>query len=518
MFTMILGWARAGAHGLTAACFAAGLGLLWSQSLVAMQLQSRTHAATGGALQRVAVFGTDDRIALPAKYKDVQQKIGLLFNMRSRTVCTAFCVAPDVVATAGHCLHRTLGERAPQLADFWFARNYDATRDYARISGHANGTAAQQVMSGSMSLNVRPPIDATKDWAMVRLSRPICAKGVLPIRALPLEQIMAHASANRVFQISYHRDFTPWRLAYSRPCGVAKSFETADWGTIAQDFSDSSHLLLHTCDTGGASSGSPLLLDTANGPEVIGINVGTYVQSKVVMQDGKVTQRLKADTVANTGVSAAVFADKLALFREAAILTEPAQVRELQTALRGPQALFGSDRRHVPGACARRSRRFETIHALPVHRPLATPSGPVPSKAGAIRWWLRGPERRGRPAGGAPRGKFLGRTLRYPFIGPGAGLGVGACASFSLGASGERNGPFTLQQRAGSRRTVGGFWPVSRPRRFWGLDSVSRGGGGKKKKRAGFYFCFSLYATKRPTLFMLVRAGGIGQAARGTRR
>ena len=184
------------------------------------------------------MFGADDRIALPAKYKDVQQKIGLLFNMRSRTVCTAFCVAPDVVATAGHCLHRTLGERAPQLADFWFARNYDATRDYARISGHANGTAAQQVMSGSMSLNVRPPIDATKDWAMVRLSRPACSKGVLPIRVLPLEQIMAHAGANRVFQISYHRDFTPWRLAYSRPCGVAKSFETADWGTIAQDFSE----------------------------------------------------------------------------------------------------------------------------------------------------------------------------------------------------------------------------------------------------------------------------------------
>ena len=49
----------------------------------AMQLQSRTHAATGSALQRVAVFGTDDRVALPAKYKDVQQKIGLLFNMRS---------------------------------------------------------------------------------------------------------------------------------------------------------------------------------------------------------------------------------------------------------------------------------------------------------------------------------------------------------------------------------------------------------------------------------------------------
>ena len=41
---------------------------------------------------------------------------------------------------------------------------------------------------------------------------------------------------------------------------------------------------------------------------MIGINVGTYVQSKVLMQDGKVTKRLKADTVANTAVAARAFA------------------------------------------------------------------------------------------------------------------------------------------------------------------------------------------------------------------
>jgi protease YdgD len=282
----------------------------------------------------VAVFGADDRVPLPAKFKDVQQKIGLLFNMRSRTVCTAFCVAPDVVATAGHCLHRTLGERPPQLADFWFARNYDAVRDYARIAGYASGAAGQHVMSGSISLNVRPPIDATKDWAFVRLSRPVCSKGVLPVRVLPLEQILKEAKADRVFQISYHRDFTPWRPAYSRPCGVAKSFDTADWNTIAQDFADPGQLLLHTCDTGGASSGSPMLLDTVEGPQVIGINVGTYVQSKVLMQEGKVTQRMKADTIANTAVSATAFAEKLDIFRHASILETVADMRELQMLLR----------------------------------------------------------------------------------------------------------------------------------------------------------------------------------------
>jgi hypothetical protein len=364
--------ARKGGSRPSGRCLGAVLGVLalvltWSHtSASGPAFLAGPHGTQSRLPQPVAVFGADDRITLPAKFKDVQQKIGLLFNLRSHTVCTAFCVARDVVATAGHCLHRTLGERAPRHADFWFARNYDANRDYARIAGHANGAAAQNIMSGSMSLNVRPPIDATRDWALVRLSRPICTKGVLPVRPLPIEDVLAHAKAERVFQISYHRDFTPWRLAYSRPCSVSKSFESVDWNTIAQDFADARHLLLHTCDTGGASSGSPLLLDTPQGPEVIGINVGTYVQSKVLMQEGKVAQRLKADTVANTGVSVAVFADKLELFRQAAILGTPAQVRELQSALKERKFYSGPIDGNYRAGLRQAIEAFEAANGLPV--------------------------------------------------------------------------------------------------------------------------------------------------------
>ena len=307
-------------------------------STLAWQAQSIDAGST--LVRPVAVFGTDDRRPLPGKYNEVREKLGLLFSVRGRSVCTAFCVAKDVVATAGHCLLKIGGERTPRIGDFWFLRNYDAVRDVAHIAGHGNGTAALNVMLGSMSLSIRPPIQATKDWALVRLARPACSKGVLPIRVLPLDQIVKEAEAKRVFQISYHRDYIPWKLAYGRPCGVRKKFETADWSTISQDFSEAEKLILHTCDTGGASSGSPLLLDTEEGPEVIGINVGTYVQSKVLMQEGKVMKRLKADAVANTGVASAAFAEQLETFREAVVLTSPAQVRELQTLLHG-RGLFG---------------------------------------------------------------------------------------------------------------------------------------------------------------------------------
>src|SRR5262245_42752018 len=66
----------------------------------------------------IAVFGSDERSPMPAKYKDIQEKIGLFFNARRRTVCTAFCVASDVVVTAGHCLLGTGTEQPARFADF----------------------------------------------------------------------------------------------------------------------------------------------------------------------------------------------------------------------------------------------------------------------------------------------------------------------------------------------------------------------------------------------------------------
>ncbi|MCC0010250.1 MAG: peptidoglycan-binding protein [Hyphomicrobiaceae bacterium] len=63
-------------------------------------------------------------------------------------------------------------------------------------------------------------------------------------------------------------------------------------------------MLLHTCDTEAASSGSPLLIQGADGPEVVGINVGTYVRSRVITHDGRIVQRLETKAVANTAVLA----------------------------------------------------------------------------------------------------------------------------------------------------------------------------------------------------------------------
>lgn len=284
-------------------------------------------------LSRIAVFGTDDRTPLPARLKSLEGSIGLLYDQSSRTVCSAFCVGDDIVATAGHCLYGTDHEHTPKLASFTFRLPARKQNIPTPIAGTRADGVGQFVASGSIELSTRPPIDASHDWALVRMSKPICRGNTLPLSRAPSEEVVKLAAKKRVYQAGFHRDFGNWTLAYGGPCSVRHSFDNADWETISKDFAGAREVLFHTCDTGGASSGSPLLIDGANGPEVVGINVGTYVQSQVLLQDGQVVHRYKATDVANTGVAAEAIRGKLDAFESADILATRADLRRLQIRL-----------------------------------------------------------------------------------------------------------------------------------------------------------------------------------------
>ena len=282
----------------------------------------------------VAVFGTDDRLALPADKDALTKSIGLLYDTRSHSVCTAFCVGDDVIATAGHCLFRTADERPLRLKGFQFRlQPRNAPPQSSPIAGSGRNAEAQHVANGSQKLRVRPPIDAAADWALVRLMKPVCKGHALAISRQPEDELIKLSAAQRVYQVAYHRDFGNWDLALGAPCAIRRSFNGADWSAISKDFVDAAHVILHTCDTGGASSGSPMLIDGPSGPEVIGINVGTYLQSRVLTQHGEVVHRYKSETVANTGVAAGAFRDTLDALARADILAARTEIMELQTLL-----------------------------------------------------------------------------------------------------------------------------------------------------------------------------------------
>ena len=285
-------------------------------------------------MQRVAVFGVDNRKRLPKRLEALKGSIGLIYNERSRTVCSAFCVADDVIATASHCVFRTKGETPPPPERFVFARP-GTTSGIVRFAGAASRASAQHVVAGTVGINTKPPIDAARDWSLVRLQGPVCrgkSVGVLPLTPAEIE---AEAEAGRLFQAAFHRDFGRWQLSYSDPCFGGRRSEAGSAAPKVneRDFNDPLNLVLHTCDTGGASSGSPLLVDTPSGPKAVAINVGTFVQSRVMIEEGVVVKRAPASPVANTAVSGIAFAGRIEALHNASVLTAPGEMRTLQNLL-----------------------------------------------------------------------------------------------------------------------------------------------------------------------------------------
>lgn len=331
------------AAGGLAACLAAAT---WTATAGAGPAPLRPAGPVSGqagdaAVQRIAVFGTDDRVPLPPRMAALGRSIGLLYEGRSHSVCTAFCVGDDVIATAGHCLFRTEGERPLRLKGVRFRlQPPGGPPATSPIAGSEHNGEAQHVAAGSLKLRVRPPIDAAQDWALIRLKAPVCKGHALPLSRQPASALVKLSAAQRIYQVSYHRDFGSWELALGAPCPVRRSFGGADWRAIARDFADAGHVILHTCDTGGASSGSPMLIDGPNGPEVVGINVGTYLQARVLTQQGEVVHRYKSETVANTAVGAAAFRPALEALSRAEILAARADIVTLQRLLKA-EGLYG---------------------------------------------------------------------------------------------------------------------------------------------------------------------------------
>lgn len=305
----------------------------------------------------VAIFGNDDRRSVPARYRKLSKSIGLLYNSRARTLCTAFCVAPDVAATAAHCLFRkTAGGRQP-LSEFWFELRSTQPQRQSQIEGAARGVGMQNIVAGTIDLSVRPPIDAANDWALMRLSQPICRGHEMTIAGKPrlnaIRQSRRPQDRRNVFQISYHRDYEHWRLAYSSPCSVGSEYEGLSRSQIRREFTNPDRLVLHDCDTAGASSGSPILMETDRGVVVVGINVGTYVQSRIPVRTSRGATGTDSKTIANTGVSALAFSDLIGTIANARILSGRHDLRRVQQRLRE----LGHYNSAVDGIYGSRTRR-----------------------------------------------------------------------------------------------------------------------------------------------------------------
>lgn len=328
--------------------------------------------AMGGATSPAssAIFGADSRTKLPKRLDHLRQSIGVIYNERTRTVCSAFCAGPDVIGTASHCVYRTKGEMPPPADKFVFVRPGTRAKP-VRFAGAQNGAAAQHIVAGAFGISTKPPIEAARDWAFIKLQSPACRGHTLPIEPMMPQDIEREADAGRLFQAAFHRDYGRWTMAYSEPCSAGRDNEGTSARITERDFADPSRLLLHLCDTGGASSGSPLLLETPTGPKVVAINVGTFVQSRVLLQGGEVIKRMPAAPVANTAVASIAFADEPEKLRTSQIITHPADMKALQQRLTELGHYAGPVNGRFDGSLRQAIRAFEESAGL---RPISLPT------------------------------------------------------------------------------------------------------------------------------------------------
>ena len=286
-----------------------------------------------GLIQRVAVFGKDTRTSLPKELEFLADSIGLVSSEMARSVCTGFCVGRRTIATAAHCLYRTAGERRPALGTYRFEVGLNPRRS-SRIAGFDTGAVGQNVLAGSQEVNIKPPIDATRDWALARLARPVCAGHELVVEDISPTRVHRLAARGRLLHVAYHGDLRDWRLAVVRNCETLAELKEPVRQQIQRAFADSQSLLLHKCDTGQASSGSPLLaIDSERRIRAVALNVGTYLQTRLLVAGNEVRRRFKAAPLGNTAVSGSAFARYIGPFTRAELLVGRNAISELQSTL-----------------------------------------------------------------------------------------------------------------------------------------------------------------------------------------
>lgn len=281
------------------------------------------------------VIGKDDRLmGFPHAFASAEKSLGIV-SISGTGGCTAFCVAPDVVATSAHCLLKQDGSWRQKSLFFLFSQFSLGRAKTSFMAGNdpqsnrlnvVLGTR-QQKLNGGRWLPTR-----VDDWALLRFDRSPC-KSTLPLaslRNLPkatkgarigmpsLLYLSAHSAANRKPSRLFSRKCRFLSRVPGMPSRYQRGFQRRVRGWAQP---------VHSCDAQDGQSGSPILRLTAAGRlEVLAIHSGS---SNWCVTRGK---RRRCYPF-NVAASVASLAKSLKRFRTERVVDEES-IKQIQKALR----------------------------------------------------------------------------------------------------------------------------------------------------------------------------------------
>ncbi|AOE99490.1 MULTISPECIES: trypsin-like serine peptidase [Serratia] len=202
-------------------------------------------------------FGKDERIKVTDTAAQPWQAIGQV-ETASGNLCTATLISPHLALTAGHCVLAPPGQLDKAVALRFVAGDKSWQYQTDNIETLVDSKLGKKLKPDGDGWIV-PPAAAAYDFALIRLKD----KKPLPIAPLPLWQgdskalTQALKQAKRLItQAGYPEDHLDDLYSHQN-CKVT--------GWAQQG------VLSHQCDTLPGDSGSPLLLKTADGWQLIAI-------------------------------------------------------------------------------------------------------------------------------------------------------------------------------------------------------------------------------------------------------
>lgn len=229
-------------------------------------------------------------------------KVGLLRTKSGTPRCTAFCLSKTLVATAGHCLGD--GDGTADTPRSYRDLTYEPlspgslrmTRERTKETSAVVG-----LVSGGGAVSMQGPIEADRDWAVLRLQKPACVRGGLKLASPTVDHDRSLVETNLLAASISIGAGRVTSLTAAR-CKSVSPHATWLADHIDRDFASPNRLLFHECDTGAFASGSPLLQSTETGFEVIAMHVGSYVRSRVFLGDQASKKRLSMRPIANIAI------------------------------------------------------------------------------------------------------------------------------------------------------------------------------------------------------------------------